>query len=114
MFSLFGYAGQKGYNFLDKKNTAELEEEARLKAAGENQPKKNWMQRFAEMKWSPMEALSDERYEEMLQEKLLLVEAEIAIVDEKIEGFRQKIKERDLKMAQEQAQAQSQVQQPKA
>ena len=37
------------------------------------------------MKWSPMKVLSDEEYERMLQEKLLRVEAEIAVLDEKIE-----------------------------
>jgi hypothetical protein len=33
-----------------------------------------------------MSVLTDEQYEEMLQEKLLKVEAEIAIIDERIEG----------------------------
>ncbi|KAF2627460.1 hypothetical protein BU25DRAFT_393439 [Macroventuria anomochaeta] len=110
MFSIFGYAGQNGYNFLDKKNTEEIEEDARMAARGEK--KKNFMERIAEMKWSPMEVLTDERYEEMLQEKLLKLEAEIAIIDDKIEGFRQKAKEIAVKRAQEQAQAQLQVEQP--
>lgn len=110
MFGLFGYAGQKGYNFLDKKNTEELEEEARLAARGEK--KKNFMERIAEMKWSPMEVLTDERYEEMLQEKLLKLEVEIALIDEKIEGFRQKTREMAIKKAQEEAQGQAQAQQP--
>ncbi|KAJ4343678.1 hypothetical protein N0V95_006581 [Ascochyta clinopodiicola] len=106
MFSLYGYLGQKGYDLLDNKNSAELEEEARMAARGEK--KKNWVERIAESKWSPMEALTDERYEDMLQEKLLRLEAEIAIIDDKIEGFRQKAKEMTVKRAQEQAQ------QPKA
>lgn len=113
MFSIFGFAGQTAYSFLDKKNSDEIEEQARLVAAGQDTPKKNWVQRFAETKWSPMEVLTDERYEAMLQEKLLAFEAEIAIIDDKIEGFRQKAKEQALKQAQAQAQAQSQVQQPK-
>lgn len=41
---------------------------------------------MAEMKWSPMKVLSDEQYERMLRERLLKVEAEIAILDEKIES----------------------------
>lgn len=102
MFGLFGYVGQKGYNFLDEKNIEELEEEARLAARGVK--KKNFMERIAEMKWSPMEVLTDERYEEMLQEKLLKIEVEIALIDDRIEGFRQKAKENALKEAQVQAQ----------
>ena len=112
MFGLFGFAGQKGYNFLDKKNSEEIEEEAQMTARGEK--KKNWMERIADSKWSPMEALTDERYENMLQEKLLKIEAEIAIIDDKIEGFRQKAKDSVAKRAQEQAQPQVQGQQPRA
>ncbi|KAF1924213.1 uncharacterized protein M421DRAFT_425051 [Didymella exigua CBS 183.55] len=95
MFGLFGYAGQKGYNFLDEKNTEELQEEARLAARGEK--KKNFMERIAEMKWSPMEALTDERYDAILQEQLLKIEVEIALIDDRIEGFRRQAKEEALK-----------------
>lgn len=112
MFSIFGYAGQKGYNFLDNKNSEEIREDAAMAARGEK--RKNWLERLAEKKWSPMEVLTDERYEEMLQEKLLKLEAEIAIIDDKIEGFRQKAKEMAVKRAQEQAQAQVQAQSPRA
>lgn len=111
MFGLFGFVGQKGYNFLDKKNTEELQEDARLAAKGEK--KKNFMERIAEMKWSPMEVLTDDRYEEMLQEKLLKLEAEIAIIDDKIEAFKQKAREMAAKEAQDQLQAAAQ-QPPKA
>jgi phage shock protein A len=58
--------------------------------------------------------LTDERYEDMLQEKLLKLEAEISIIDDKIEGFRQKAKEMAAKRAQEQAQEQVQAQSPRA
>lgn len=112
MFGLFGYVGQKGYNYLDQKNTEELDEEARLLARGEK--KKNFMERIAEMKWSPMEVLTDERYEEMLQEKLLKIEVEIALIDDRIKGFRQKAEEDALRKAQEEAQAQAQQLPPKA
>lgn len=110
MFGLFGFAGQKGYDFLDKKNSEEIEEEAAMTARGEK--KKNWLERVSEMKWSPMEALTDERYEDMLQEKLLKLEAEIAIIDDKIEAFRQKAREMAANKVQEQTQAQVPVQQP--
>lgn len=112
MFSIFGYAGQKGYNFLDKRNSAEIEQDAQMVARGEK--KKNFMERIAESKWSPMEVLTDERYEDMLQEKLLKLEAEIAIIDDKIEVFRQKAKETAIKRPQDEAEAQALAQQPKA
>ena len=110
MFSIFGYAGQKGYNFLDNKNSDELREEAEMAARGEK--KKNFLERIAEKKWSPMEVLTDERYEEMLQEKLLKLEVEISIIDDKIAGFRQKAEELAFKKAKEQMEAPAQP--PKA
>jgi hypothetical protein len=43
------------------------------------------MQRVAESKWIPLRSLSDQEYREMLSEKLLSIEAEIALLDDKIE-----------------------------
>lgn len=86
MFTLFGWTGQQSYNYLDKRNSQELREQAQLKAEPDYKPKDTLVQRFAKSKWSPMSVLTDEQYEEMLQEKLLKVEAEIAIIDERIEG----------------------------
>lgn len=88
MFTLFGWGGQKGYNFLDKRNSQELREQAQLKALGDDRPKETLVQKFAKSKWSPMSVLTDEQYEEMLQEKLLKVEADIAIIDERIEAVK--------------------------
>jgi hypothetical protein len=88
MFSLFGWSGQQGYNYLDSRNSQELREQAQLRAQGELKPKDNIVQKFAKSKWSPMSVLTDEQYEAMLQEKLLNVEAQIAIIDERIEGVK--------------------------
>lgn len=88
MFSLFGWSGQHGYNYLDKRNSQGLQDQARLKTSGEDRLKDNIMTRFSKSKWSPMSVLTDEQYEDMLQERLLKVEAEIAIIDERIEGFK--------------------------
>ncbi|KAJ4362370.1 hypothetical protein N0V83_010463 [Neocucurbitaria cava] len=96
MFALFGFAGQHGYNYLDARNSDELREQAKLQANGDDTPKENLMARFAKSKWSPMSVLSDEEYVDMMQEKLLKVEAEIAIIDDRIEGFRKKAREMDL------------------
>ncbi|THC90031.1 hypothetical protein EYZ11_010518 [Aspergillus tanneri] len=43
------------------------------------------MQRIADSKWMPLKSLSDDDYRDMLNEKLLSIEAEMAIIDEKIE-----------------------------
>lgn len=43
------------------------------------------MQRMADSKWIPLRALSDQEYRDMLSEKLLGIEAEIALLDDKIE-----------------------------
>lgn len=46
--------------------------------------KKSWL----DSKWSPMTVLSDQEYEKILQEKLLSVNAQIALVDESIEALK--------------------------
>jgi hypothetical protein len=103
MFTLFGWSGQKGYNYLDKRNSVEIQERADLRATGDDTPKDNLLQRFAKSKWSPMSVLTDEQYEEMLQEKLLKVEAEIAIIDDRIESVKKMAMEADSqRMLQEQ------------
>ena len=40
------------------------------------------------MKWSPMKKLSDEEYGNLLKERLLRIEADIALVDEELEKLR--------------------------
>jgi len=82
MFTLFGYLGQTLYNTLDARHTREIMLASTTAGVAE---KKNWMERVSDMKWSPMKMLSDEQYERMLNKRLLKVEAEIAILDEKIE-----------------------------
>ena len=44
-----------------------------------------------------MKVLSDEEYENMLREKLLKVNAEIALVDESVEALREKEREETTK-----------------
>ena len=75
-----GYAGQKGYNSLDARHTHQSQI-----ATGENQlARKPFWQRVADSKYSPMKVLSDEEYEKVLREKLVRVEAEIALIDDDI------------------------------
>ncbi|CAL3969349.1 unnamed protein product [Diplocarpon coronariae] len=77
MFTLFGATGQALYNMAD----------ARVSKLSEL-PEKNLKDSWLNSKWSPMKVLSDAEYETMLQEKLLRVNAQIALVDESIEALR--------------------------
>lgn len=84
MFALFGAAGQALYNSADAR-ASQLPPQT-----GERDLKDSWLN----SKWSPMKVLSDKEYESMLREKLLKVEAEIALVDESIEALR--VQEQDM------------------
>lgn len=77
MFALFGATGQAVYNWADARNSQLVER-------GESD-KKNFI---LNSKWSPMKVLSDSEYENMLREKLLRVNAQIALVNENIEALR--------------------------
>ena len=52
----------------------------------------NILTRIAKSRWSPVEVLTDEQYRKILQEKLLRVDAEIALIDDRIEEARQALK----------------------
>lgn len=74
IFSLLGYCGQSAFNRVDAWQMEKAQN-----------PTKPLAQRMADSKWIPLRHLSDEEYREMLNEKLLSIEAEIALLDEKIE-----------------------------
>ncbi|KAL1296538.1 hypothetical protein AAFC00_000044 [Neodothiora populina] len=81
MFGLFGFAGQSLYNiFFDKS----LPSASASSTDTDEQPQNFW-QRVAAKKWTPFTVLTDAQYKDMLSEKLLRLDAEIALVDEKIE-----------------------------
>lgn len=93
MFSIFGWGGQHAYNFLDQKKSEAVNKEQKMAERGE--VKVPLMVRIAKSKWTPMDILSDDEYQKMMDEKLLAVEADIALIDEKIEGLKKKQKEID-------------------
>ena len=64
---------------LDERHTASFEDD-----------RPPFLQRLAKSRWSPIEVLSDDQYAGILSERLLAVEAEIAIIDEKIEKLNAK------------------------
>jgi len=74
IFSLLGYCGQSIFNGVDA-----------WQLANANTTRKPFMQRMADSKWIPLRSLSDQEYRGMLSEKLLSIEAEIALLDDKIE-----------------------------
>lgn len=93
MFTVFGFGGQHAYNYLDQRNSEAVRKQAVMKEEGKVDD--NWLRRIAKSKWSPMSILTDEKYEKMLNEKLLSVEAEIALIDERMEEFRKKQNEQE-------------------
>lgn len=48
-------------------------------------PSKPFLQRMADSKWIPLKSLSDDDYKAMLNEKVLSIETEMALIDDKIE-----------------------------
>lgn len=103
MFSLYGWAGQSLYNKLDARNTRKIQSLASspmIASESADQPTNlpspsatapNILQKLAGMKYSPMTPLSDAEYESMLQERLLQVDAQIALLDEKIDMVKQEV-----------------------
>jgi hypothetical protein len=79
MFSIFGAVGQTIYNRADARHAAINSAPTPISGNG-----KTWL----DSKWSPVKVLSDDEYETMLKEKLLRVNAEIALVDESIDGVK--------------------------
>ena len=84
MFSLFGLIGQAAMDRV----VARRSETASVGLADSSRSESFW-RRVAESKWAPFKVLSDDEYEVMLREKLLRVNAELAIIDEKIEKLRE-------------------------
>lgn len=78
IFSLLGYVGQRSYTAVDA-----------WRANEQAKPSKPLSQQLSESKWVPFRMLSDEQYKEMLSEKLLSVEAEIALIDDKIQRLQE-------------------------
>jgi len=77
MFALLAAGGQALYNKADHQ-VSEFAQSA----------PKNRMDAWLNSKWSPMRRLSGSEYENMLQERLLRVNADIALIDENIEALR--------------------------
>ncbi|ROV87594.1 hypothetical protein VSDG_09622 [Cytospora chrysosperma] len=71
VFSLLGAGGQFAANRWSASETS-------------SEKKTSWLDK----KWSPMTKLSDEQYEKILEEKVLRLDAEIAIIDDNITALK--------------------------
>ncbi|SPO02955.1 uncharacterized protein DNG_05636 [Cephalotrichum gorgonifer] len=69
MFTIFGAAGQGLANKLDQWSTAETGDEG-----------SSWLR----SKYSPLRKLTDQEYEDFMAEKMLKVEADLALIDDKV------------------------------
>ncbi|XXH04928.1 hypothetical protein Hte_011350 [Hypoxylon texense] len=72
----FGTVGATGTYLSQRVKTSPKDSESKVKTG--------WL----DSKWSPMKRLSDKEYEEKLEEKILRINAEIAIIDENIASIR--------------------------
>jgi hypothetical protein len=81
MFTLFGAGGQHVYNKWTAAPTAE--------------PKKNFWKRMSDKSWTPFKVLTNEEYAEMLKEKILKLDVEIAVLDDKIASLKEQQKEEE-------------------
>jgi hypothetical protein len=77
VFSLLGYLGQGSWNMVERWHA-------------NNQGKKesrSILQRMADSKWIPLRSLSDDDFKHILNEKILSMEVEIALLDDKIKSL---------------------------
>ncbi|OKL58191.1 hypothetical protein UA08_06649 [Talaromyces atroroseus] len=77
VFSLLSYLGQGSWNMVERWHLS-------------NQGKKesrSILQRMADSKWIPLRSLSDNDFKHILNEKILSMEVEIALLDDKIQSL---------------------------
>ena len=83
VFGALGYAGQKAYSYADdlqyKRTTEPTPAEAR----------ESLWDRMAKSRWMPLQKMEDAEYERRLQEKLLEIDAELAVLEDDIRSLRE-------------------------
>ncbi|KAI6810356.1 hypothetical protein KC332_g10796 [Hortaea werneckii] len=73
MWGLNGLVGQATYNAMYAKPAVVVEG-----------PKETFWERMAKKSWTPIKYVTNEEYAEMLREKMLKIDVEIAVLDDKI------------------------------
>jgi hypothetical protein len=84
MGTLLSFTGQSIYNIMDARNTKLLSDPV----------KDSIWQRAMRSEWSPVKSLTNEEYTNLLREKLLRVEVDIAIIDDDIAKLREEQKQK--------------------
>jgi hypothetical protein len=79
--SIYGFGGQHIYELMDEWHTKQS-----LKPEQEERP--IWKQ-ILQSRWMPGKLLSDEEYRDILKEKKLRLDVEIAVIDDNIAELRQ-------------------------
>lgn len=79
MFSIFGYIGQRIYNNLDDQPNSSIEANT-----ASSLPTQGFLASLADMKYSPVRIMPDAEYEALLRQKMLHVDAALALVEEQI------------------------------
>ncbi|KAF8469019.1 hypothetical protein BDZ91DRAFT_82311 [Kalaharituber pfeilii] len=85
MWGLIGTAGQYAYTVADKRHALNLTRQSSRSGLEEG----DFWKRAFRSNWSPIKRLTDKEYKAMLEEKLLVIQADIALVDEEIEKLKQ-------------------------
>merc|ERR1712000_199048 len=80
MGSLVGLLGQKGYSIMDRKHSDSLA----VAAVPDVEKWEPFWRKAMQSKYSPVKHLSHEEYKKVLEDKLLRVDAEIAVIDDDI------------------------------
>lgn len=89
MFAILGYVGQRGYTWADERHSERVAIAAEWDPSQPRPKKVGMWERVAQMKWSPMKTLSDDEYANILREKMLAMDAQIALVDEEVERLKE-------------------------
>ncbi|KAK6509994.1 hypothetical protein TWF481_004708 [Arthrobotrys musiformis] len=89
-FGLMGLGGQAVLNAIEESKRRELNAHQDL---SEEAPQKGMISRFFDSKDSPIRKLTPEEYVEKMRNKQLMVDAEIALVDEEIERLTKKLED---------------------
>lgn len=76
MFTLFGFLGQVGYNAFT------VERHTDVKTGP------GFWKRMSEKSFSPVKIMSDQEYADMLNDKILKLDVEISILDDRIAALR--------------------------
>ena len=88
VYALMGFVGQRAIIWADERHARSVEREKDEETAGREEVERGWIDRVASMKWTGLTKLTNDEYAGILGEKMLKIEAQIAIIDEQIEELR--------------------------